>query len=139
MQRQPTCVCVNLRRLARATTALYDQALAASGLKITQYSLLCAVERAQPIAISVLAAELELDRTTLARNLDPLQRDGLIALEVAQDKRVTLVTLSARGRAALAKARPAWKKVQAQIAQKIGAPRVAMLRALAAEFGALED
>jgi DNA-binding MarR family transcriptional regulator len=107
MKRQPTCVCVNLRRLARATTQLYDQALAASGIKVTQYSLLCAIEREQPVAISALAEEVELDRTTLARNLTPLERDGLIELRtVATDKRVTEVVLTRQGRVAIARARP---------------------------------
>ena len=134
MRRQPTCVCVNLRRLARATTQLYDEALAASGIKVTQYSLLCAVEREQPVAISVLADELDLDRTTLARNLNPLQRDGLITLSPGDDKRVTEVSLTPRGRAAIRQARPAWERAQAQVSAKIGARRVAMLRQLAEEL-----
>jgi len=139
MKRQPTCVCVNLRRLARATTQLYDQALAASGIKVTQYSLLCAIEREQPVPISALAAEVELDRTTLARNLAPLQRDGLIELSaVVTDKRVTEVTLTRQGRAAIARARPQWERAQQQVSQKIGAERVQMLRALAEELSRLE-
>jgi len=139
MKRQPNCVCVNLRRLARATTQLYDQALAASGIKVTQYSLLCAIEREQPVAISALAAEVELDRTTLARNLAPLQRDGLIELSaVVTDKRVTEVTLTRQGRAAIARARPQWERAQQQVSQKIGAERVQMLRALAEELSRLE-
>lgn len=137
MKRQPHCVCVNLRRLARMTTQLYDQALAASGIKVTQYSLLCAIEREQPVAISALAAEVELDRTTLARNLAPLQRDGLIALRGAQDKRVTEVTLTAKGRSAIARARPQWERAQAEVTQRIGAQRAAMLRTLAEEFAGL--
>jgi len=139
MKRQPNCVCVNLRRLARATTQLYDQALAASGIKVTQYSLLCAIEREQPVPISALAAEVELDRTTLARNLAPLQRDGLIELSaVVTDKRVTEVTLTRQGRAAIARARPQWERAQQQVSQKIGAERVQMLRALAEELSRLE-
>jgi len=139
MKRQPTCVCVNLRRLARATTQLYDQALAASGIKVTQYSLLCAIEREQPVAISALAGEVELDRTTLARNLAPLQRDGLIELSaVVTDKRVTEVTLTRQGRAAIARARPQWERAQQQVSQKIGAQRLQMLRALAEELSRLE-
>src|SRR6185312_14054343 len=131
MKRQPQCVCVNLRRLARISTQLYDEALAGSGLKVTQYSLLCAVEREQPVAISALAEELDLDRTTMARNLSPLQRDGLIVLRAGEDKRVTLVTLTTGGRAALARARPAWERAQARIAARIGTQRIAMLRVLA--------
>jgi DNA-binding MarR family transcriptional regulator len=139
MKRQPTCVCVNLRRLARTTTQLYDQALAASGIKVTQYSLLCAIEREQPVAISALAEEVELDRTTLARNLTPLERDGLIELRaVATDKRVTEVTLTRQGRAAIARARPQWERAQQQVSQKIGAERVRMLRVLAEELSRIE-
>ena len=134
MRRQPRCVCVNLRRLARITTQLYDEALAGSGLKVTQYSLLCAVEREQPLAISALAEELDLDRTTMARNLTPLERDGLIVLRPGDDKRVTLVTLTARGAAAIARARPAWERAQARIAARIGPERLATLRELALEL-----
>ena len=137
MSKQRTCVCVNLRRLARATTQLYDEALAASGIKVTQYSLLCAVEREQPVAISALAEELDLDRTTLARNLNPLRRDGLIVLRAGADKRVTEVTLTAAGRNAIRRARPAWERAQAQVTAKIGAQRLAMLRELAGELASL--
>jgi len=130
-------VCVNLRRLARATTQLYDEALAASGIKVTQYSLLCAVEREQPVAISALAEELDLDRTTLARNLNPLRRDGLIVLRAGADKRVTEVTLTAAGRNAIRRARPAWERAQAQVTAKIGTQRLAMLSELAGELASL--
>lgn len=139
MKRQPQCVCINLRRLARAATQLYDQALAASGIKVTQYSLLCAIQREQPVPVGALAAEVELDRTTLARNLAPLQRDGLIELCVAAtDKRVTEVKLTRQGRAAIARARPQWQRAQQEVSSRIGAERVQMLRALAAELGAIE-
>jgi DNA-binding MarR family transcriptional regulator len=137
MSKQRTCVCVNLRRLARATTQLYDEALAASGIKVTQYSLLCAVEREQPVAISALAEELDLDRTTLARNLNPLRRDGLIVLRAGADKRVTEVTLTAAGRNAIRRARPAWERAQAQVTAKIGTQRLAMLSELAGELASL--
>jgi len=134
MKRQPQCVCVNLRRLARITTQLYDEALSGSGLKVTQYSLLCAVEREQPVAISALAEELDLDRTTMARNLTPLERDGLVTLASGEDKRTTLITLTARGRNAVARARPAWQRTQERIAARVGAERVAMLRELAVDL-----
>ena len=137
MSKQPTCVCVNLRRLARATTQLYDAALTASGIKVTQYSLLCAVQREQPVTISALAEELDLDRTTLARNLNPLVRDGLIVLRAGVDKRVTEVSLTARGRNAIRRARPAWERAQTQVSATIGAQRVAMLRQLAEELAQL--
>src|SRR5262245_35637046 len=104
-------------------TALYDEALAASGVKITQFSLLRAVERNEPAAIGTLAEDLDLDRTTLARNLEPLQRDGLIDLDAGEDRRVTEVRLTRKGRSALAKAMPLWRKAQADVGERFGAGR----------------
>jgi len=118
-------------------TALYDDALAAAGVKITQFSLLRAIERNEPAAISALSEDLDLDRTTLARNLNPLQRDSLVELAEGSDRRVTEVRLTARGRAALAKALPLWQKVQADIAGRFEAGRLDQLRAIAAQATAL--
>ena len=133
MQRQPHCVCVNLRRAARAVSQLYDAALAPSGIKITQFSLLRAVERGEPVAITDLADEMALDRTTLARNLAPLERDGLVALKAGADRRVTEVRLTASGRKAIARALPLWEKAQGELGRKLPAGRVEQLRSIAAE------
>lgn len=133
MKRQPTCVCVNLRRAARAVSYLYDEALAASGIKITQFSLLRAVERNEPIAITALAEELELDRTTLARNLGPLERDRLVLLVAGDDQRVTEVRLTAGGRAAIARALPLWEKAQAETGRLFARGRIEQLRVIAVE------
>jgi DNA-binding MarR family transcriptional regulator len=123
MKRQTECVCVNLRRAARAVTALYDDALSASGIKITQFSLLRSVQRNEPVSVSALSEDLNLDRTTLARNLDPLQRDGLIALAAGSDRRVTEVRLTAKGRKA--------------IARRFAPGRLAQLREIAGEATAV--
>jgi DNA-binding MarR family transcriptional regulator len=133
MKRQPTCICVNLRRASRAISQLYDEAMAASGLKVTQFSLLRAVERNEPVAITVLAAEMELDRTTLARNLIPLERDRLVSQSAGHDQRVTDVRLTAAGRTAIKRALPLWEAAQARVGQHLGAERLAQLRAIAEE------
>jgi DNA-binding MarR family transcriptional regulator len=133
MKRQTECICVNLRRAARAMTAIYDDALAASGIKITQFSLLRAVERNEPAAISALSEDLDLDRTTLARNLAPLRRDGLVELQPGTDRRVTEVRLTRKGRAAIVKVLPLWQEAQAGIAQRFAAGNLARLREIAAE------
>jgi len=132
MKRQTQCVCVNLRRATRALTQAYDSALAAAGVKVTQFSLLRAVERNQPAAITTLAEDLDLYRTTLARNLLPLQRDRLVALTAGADQRVTEVRLTAIGRKAIAAALPLWNQVQEDIVHKIGRDRVDQLREIAA-------
>ena len=128
---QPECVCVNLRRAARAMSQLYDEALAESGVKITQFSLLRAVERNEPAPITVLAEELELDRTTLARNLQPLERERLIVLKPGSDKRVVEVSLTAAGRTAIRQALPLWRAAQKDIAARLGGKRVGLLREIA--------
>ncbi len=133
MKRQTECVCVNLRRAARAMTALYDDALSAAGIKITQFSLLRSVERNEPVSVSALSEDLDLDRTTLARNLNPLRRDGLVALEAGSDRRVTEVRLTGKGRKAIAKALPLWQQAQAQINRRFAAGRLGMLREIAGE------
>jgi DNA-binding MarR family transcriptional regulator len=128
---QPECVCVNLRRAARAMSQLYDDELAAAGVKITQFSLLRAIGRNEPAPINVLAEELELDRTTLGRNLQPLERDGLIALAAGSDKRVVEVRLTETGRAAIERALPLWQHVQRDVAARLGSKRVNQLREIA--------
>lgn len=132
MKRQPQCVCVNLRRATRALTQLYDAALADAGVKVTQFSLLRAIERNEPAAISALAEDLDLDRTTLSRNLLPLQRDRLVALAPGADQRVTEVRLTGKGRKAIADALPRWQHAQDDIAQRLGHERIEQLREIAA-------
>ena len=72
------CNCLALRQAARHVTQFYDQFLAPSDLRSTQYSILARLQRRGPMTINALAGELVMDRTTLGRNILPLQRDGLI-------------------------------------------------------------
>src|SRR4051794_3428898 len=69
------CVCSALRRSARATSRIYDDALAPSGLNVGQYAVLVVLARRGPVAVSALADELVMDRTTLSRSLQPLERE----------------------------------------------------------------
>lgn len=134
MKRQGVCICINLRRAARVMSHLYDEALADSGLKITQFSLLRNIERSEPVPISVLAEAMELDRTTLARNLAPLQRKRLVTLSAGDDQRVTEIRLTDSGRAAIARALPMWKDAQVQIVQSLSSERIEQLQDIAADL-----
>src|SRR5271169_4767435 len=93
MAREPfadpaNCNCLAVRQAARYITQFYDQYLAEAGLRTTQYGILAKLKRHGPMSINVLAAELVMDRTTLGRNVQPLERDGLIAIEPdPQDRR----------------------------------------------------
>src|SRR5258706_1179302 len=75
------CSCLAMRQAARHVTQFYDQYLAPTGLRTTQFSILAKLERMGPITINALARELVMDRTTLRRNILPLERHVLIALE----------------------------------------------------------
>jgi DNA-binding MarR family transcriptional regulator len=82
--RQPNpieCNLLAIRQAARHVTQFYDQHLVPTGLRATQFGILAKIERQGPITINALAADLVMDRTTLGRNIRPLERDGLIAIE----------------------------------------------------------
>jgi DNA-binding MarR family transcriptional regulator len=120
MVRSP-CACTRLRRATRAVTALYDEALRASGLKLTQFSALRTLQRLGPVTISALAEEMALDRSTLGRNLLVLKRDGLVRLGDADDPRAWSVELTPRAEKVLAAALPGWEDAQEKIRRKLGA------------------
>src|SRR5437899_12864299 len=75
------CNCLALRQAARHVTQFYDQCLAPSGLRTTQFSILAKLKRLGPMTINALARELVMDRTTLGRTMLPLERDGLISIQ----------------------------------------------------------
>src|SRR4029079_9714291 len=74
------CTCLAVRQAARHVTQFYDQLLAPSGLRTTQFSILAKLRRLGPITINALPAKLVMDRTTLGRNILPLEREGLIVI-----------------------------------------------------------
>jgi DNA-binding MarR family transcriptional regulator len=121
------CTCGRLRRAARALTQLYDDAMAPSELRITQFSLLRTLSRKGALRISDLATELLLDRTALSRNLDPLVARKFVAVTPGRDARTREVSLTPAGAAALETAGPYWKKAQAAVTRRLGATRLETL------------
>ncbi len=133
-----TCGWYNLRRADRGITQLYASHLASSGLQPTQFSLLTVCEVAGDVPITALANTLVMDRTTLARNLKPLERQGLVQVAVGDDqgdRRVRIVRLTEKGREALRQALPLWEEAQAQVVGALGEER---LRHALQEVAALE-
>jgi DNA-binding MarR family transcriptional regulator len=114
------CVCFHLRRSARTISQVYDRILAPSGLRGTQYTLLTVVRRTGGLPFSSLAEVLGMDRTTLTRNLRPLERDGLVKIEVGADRRVRLVKLTRQGERKQAEAEPLWAEAHRRITEGIG-------------------
>lgn len=124
------CVCVTLRRAARAFSHVYDEALAPSGLRITQFSLLRAIARFEPVTIGDLAQAQALDRTTLSRNLLPLERSGFVRQAPGADRRTSQVQVTPAGHAAIARALPLWRKTQQRIRHEFGDAALGELGAL---------
>jgi len=125
------CNCLAMRQAARVATQLYDKHLAPSGLRISQFGILAMLKRKGPLTINELAAALVLDRTTLGRNILPLQRDGLIAVKPnAEDRRRKELDLSATGDKRFREAKKLWLEAQADFAARFGEDRSTVLRQL---------
>lgn len=122
-----------MRQAARHITQFYDQFLAPSGLRTTQFSILAKLRLLGPMTINALAANLVMDRTTLGRNILPLERDGLIAVEKgSRDRRSKVVQLTEAGASGFRAAARGWMQAQRQFEAAFGAKRTADLRALLA-------
>jgi DNA-binding MarR family transcriptional regulator len=126
-QEGPSCVCFNLRKAARAITQLYDERIRWKGLRTTQLSILGAMLVRGPMTVSRLAEATVTDRTTLTRNLRLLERRRFIRVEPGRDRREREVSLTDRGREALARAYPRWKEAQAHVAKRFGRERLERL------------
>ncbi len=114
------CLCLHLQRAARALARHFDEALRPAGLTNGQFSLLMALNRPQPPAIGAVAALLAMDRTTLTAALKVLERRELIAIAPApDDRRSRLLSLTAAGMAALARAMPIWTRTHAALEGKL--------------------
>ena len=131
------CNCLAIRQASRHVTQFYDQLLAESGLRTTQFAILRRLQRGGPMPINTLAAALVMDRTTLGRNILPLERDGLIEIGAsAKDRRRREVRLTAKGTARLRAARRGWAVAQQRFDEVFGAERATALRELLREVTA---
>jgi DNA-binding MarR family transcriptional regulator len=124
------CTNLKLRQASRLVTRHYESFFAPTGLKITQYSLLSHVVKLGPLRAGELAAAMQLDASTLTRNLQPLLQQGLVQMHTGDDARSRVVEATDAGRALRSEAQKAWKQAQAALNQRLGADRVAALHAL---------
>jgi DNA-binding MarR family transcriptional regulator len=114
------CLCHNARMAARVVTRAYDEMLRPTGLRATQVSVLAAVAARGALSIQSLADSVEMERTTLKRNLGPLEERGYVALAPEGRHRSRIVSLTAAGEAALLDALPLWEEAQRRARQQIG-------------------
>jgi len=124
------CYCTSLRAAARRVTAIYDEALAPVEVNVAQFAMLRRLASAGPVSIKDLAAALELERSTVTRNVRVLAKLGLLELGgSAEDRRMAVVRLTGEGRRTLMRGEPLWEAAQRRIEAALGAPDAAALRA----------
>jgi DNA-binding MarR family transcriptional regulator len=122
-----TCACYKVRKAARAVTKLYDEVLRPSGLRATQFSLLMATRVLGPVTVVKLAQATVMDRTTLTRNLQILEKRTLIEIKSGEDRREREVSLTASGMEVLAKAVPLWEEAQDRVKKALSEEKMGNL------------
>ena len=128
-----TCICNNLRRTTRLITNYYDKLLEPTGLRVSQLPILVVLYLANIQTINEMAEKLEMDRTTLTRNLGPLASQGFLTIAPGSDRRTRVVAITPAGEAALIKALPSWEKAQSHMVEGIGEANAALLLAQLSE------
>ena len=114
------CPAFNIRAASRVITQLFDEILKPTGLQITQFAVLVGVVSLDSPSINQLAKGLVMDRTTLTRNLKPLEKEGLIKTTSGDDKRTHFVKITPKGKSAMEKTLPYWEKARTVVSEEFG-------------------
>jgi DNA-binding MarR family transcriptional regulator len=123
------CNCTKVRRAARHITRFYDACLSESGVRVTQYAILGYLKHRGPKTMLELADLMTMDRATVGHNLRPLERDGLVTIEVSKtDRRARIVSVTNAGLERIALGRPGWDRAQAEFETQFGVRDAAAMR-----------
>lgn len=114
------CVCLGVRRAARAVSRRYDEVLRPVGITSGQFSLLSALFGEDGLPLGSLADRMGMDRTTLNRNLKPLAEEGLVDSRAGDDARQRLLALTPAGATRLEAALPLWREAQRDSQTRLG-------------------
>jgi DNA-binding MarR family transcriptional regulator len=131
------CTSLKLRQLGRRVNQHYDRIVGVAGLKTSQYSLLSHIVRLGPVRPGELAERMEMDASTLTRNLQPLVAQGWVEVGPGDDGRSRFVTATDSGRAKRTQAQREWKRAQLSLNHKLGVEQVVRLHGLLDECLAL--
>jgi DNA-binding MarR family transcriptional regulator len=115
-----SCACHRVRTAARAVTRAYDEALRPVGLRATQLAVLVAIAADDALSITALANVMGMDRSTLTRNLRPLESEGLITVGLEGWRRSRTLEITKKGRSRLREAVPLWEQAQQTLQRKLG-------------------
>ena len=123
MKAVENCACFNIRRVSRLITQFFDEEVRRFGLRPTQMSILRSLEARTDWGMAELSEWLGMERTTLLRNLQPLQRDGLVRVKGGGRGGHVKLEITEKGRKALAKMLPGWRSAQAKVVATLGKER----------------
>lgn len=124
------CTNLKIRQLDRMVTRHYDRHIAEAGLKNTQYALLSHVVKLGPIRPSDLARRMQMEPSTLTRNMQPLVAQGWLKIGEGGDARSRLVEVTELGQVKQVEVQRAWKEAQLALNERLGVNRVAALHEL---------
>ena len=127
------CACSNLRRAARAVTRMYNRELRPTGLELTQFTLLMALNLGGEITQGNLGKLLALDSTSLTRMLRLLTKRGWIGVKAGEDRRQKFLRLTPSGREKLMQSEPYWQRAQLRLREGLGEPGWTQMGGLLAE------
>jgi len=114
------CCCFNMRKVTRAVTQYFDRFLEPAGVRATQFTLLVALFSTKGKTLTEIAEDLVMDRTTLTRNLKPLEKMGLIATVQTLDKRSKAYMLTEKGEQTVDRCIPMWQQAQNSVVNSLG-------------------
>jgi DNA-binding MarR family transcriptional regulator len=129
------CLAVRVRLIGRAVTAVYDGALERHGLTIAQVNLLAATGKAGPCSPSTLGAALQLEKSTVSRNLTLLLKHDWIQAVSSDGKGMRQVALTRAGRVKIESVMPEWRQAQRQAEELLGTTGMTAIREIAADMG----
>jgi DNA-binding MarR family transcriptional regulator len=124
------CLCLASRQAARALTRAFDRMLRPYGIRVTQFSALVMLSLRDALTIGELARSLGVERTTLTRNLELIERKGWVKVTTGEDARARVIAITPKGRAAVTGAVGAWRQAQQAAVAAIGVPGAKAIRAL---------
>src|SRR5882672_714921 len=124
------CFCLASRQAARKITRLYDSYMQEAGVRVTQFTILSQLMLRGEMPIGKLAGILGMERTTLTRNLAPLEQQKWITIKAGDDPRARMISITAQGRGVVRRSFPDWSKAQAHIGKLLGADGQAALKLL---------
>jgi DNA-binding MarR family transcriptional regulator len=121
------CIAVRLRLLNRVVTKLYDGALRPLGLRASQLNILVVTAKLGLARSGRVCEILQLDTSTLSRNLERMRGRGWLEVVTEEDARAQPFRLTPRGRELIEKAVPAWEKAQRQAKELLADEGIALL------------